>query len=198
VKKTKGELTRDRIVIQATRSFARDGFAATSLPAIGRRVKLGHTAILHHFGDKVALFRACLEESLTLFARLTRERARPDHDARARLDEMLEVNLLMAREHTDAITLIISIYSMATFEPSLRALYTEMLRASRERYEGAVRSAVREGRLSATVDARLLGEILHEFIIGSVVNYLAAGRGTEPELARIRLKWRSLLAPHAR
>jgi AcrR family transcriptional regulator len=49
-------LTRADLLAVARRSFAEDGYAATTLDAVAARAGLTRGAVHHHFGDKRALF----------------------------------------------------------------------------------------------------------------------------------------------
>ncbi len=54
--------TRDRILTEAERLFARQGFAATRLASIASAAGLGNAGLLHHFPSKATLYRAVLDE----------------------------------------------------------------------------------------------------------------------------------------
>jgi AcrR family transcriptional regulator len=56
------EVTRKAILAAARASFAREGFAATSLVKIAEAAQATTGAIYHHFRDKKGLFRAVAED----------------------------------------------------------------------------------------------------------------------------------------
>lgn len=56
------ELTRQRIVEAARRSFGTQGYAATSMPALAELCQVAIGGLYHHFPDKRALFLAVVEE----------------------------------------------------------------------------------------------------------------------------------------
>jgi AcrR family transcriptional regulator len=58
----KGLATRQDIVEAATRLFATEGYAATSIEAVLRQCDVSRGALYHHFASKEALFEAVLEE----------------------------------------------------------------------------------------------------------------------------------------
>jgi AcrR family transcriptional regulator len=57
----KGLATRQDIVETATRLFATDGYAATSIEAVLRKCDVSRGALYHHFPSKQALFEAVFE-----------------------------------------------------------------------------------------------------------------------------------------
>lgn len=57
----KGLVTRQEIVETATRLFAAEGYAATSIEAVLRDSGVSRGALYHHFPSKEALFEAVLE-----------------------------------------------------------------------------------------------------------------------------------------
>lgn len=59
---TKGELTRQAILVAAIDRFGRDGFRATSVADIARDAGVGGTVAYAYFPNKEALFLAALDE----------------------------------------------------------------------------------------------------------------------------------------
>ncbi|WP_311214736.1 MULTISPECIES: TetR/AcrR family transcriptional regulator [unclassified Arthrobacter] len=57
-----GEDKRQRILDEASDVFATDGYEASSLDQIARRARISKAGLLHHFGSKVALYSAVLEQ----------------------------------------------------------------------------------------------------------------------------------------
>ena len=57
----KGQQTRDRIVAEATRIFARDGYRSGSLQRIAQACGLTQQGLLHYFRSKAALLLAVVE-----------------------------------------------------------------------------------------------------------------------------------------
>lgn len=58
---TAGERTRERILEAALPLFAEDGFAGTSVRAVGRAAAVNVATLAYHFDDKEGLYRACIE-----------------------------------------------------------------------------------------------------------------------------------------
>lgn len=198
MRKKKGFKSKEKIVSEAIRAFARDGFASAKLQDIARKVGVQHTAILHHFGDKLSLFKACLEEVIRHFGQIMEARLDPKDDARQRLDKAFEANVEWVRNFPDEVSMLISMYPLATYEKTIRELYAEVLRSSRRRYETLVRSAIREGLFSEMSDPELVAELFHEFVMGAMVNLLSGSHSVAQQLPRVRAKWKLLLDSRTR
>lgn len=54
--------TREQILIQATKSFAENGYEGASLREICNSANANVSAVKYHFGDKEGLYRTCLSE----------------------------------------------------------------------------------------------------------------------------------------
>ena len=57
----KGRATRERLVQEATRLFAADGYEAVSIEQVRIAARISRGALFHHFASKDALFLAVLE-----------------------------------------------------------------------------------------------------------------------------------------
>ncbi|OFZ23312.1 MAG: hypothetical protein A2X94_03675 [Bdellovibrionales bacterium GWB1_55_8] len=194
---SKGEQSRERIQIEAIKVFAREGYAAASLQQIGKKVGLKHTAILHHFGSKILLFQACLSKALEQYGIILDRSLTPRDDSLARLSRCFQANITLAKDYPNFVTLIVSMYALATHEPEIKSLYQSILVESRKRYETMVWGAVREGSFRKDLEPALVGEIIHEFIVGAIVNYLSASSRNQEEIGKLEKKWELLLSRFA-
>lgn len=59
--------TRENLFEVATRAFARDGFAATSLRSIAKEAGVSPALIVHHFGSRDELIEECIVRALGLW-----------------------------------------------------------------------------------------------------------------------------------
>ncbi|MDT0305698.1 TetR family transcriptional regulator [Streptomyces sp. DSM 44917] len=88
------EATRAALLEAATRRFAEDGFAGTSLGGIAADIHATRGAVYHHFASKTALFEAVLEAQETEMVRLVSEAGAhagtPWEAARAAMEAFLD------------------------------------------------------------------------------------------------------------
>ena len=191
--KRKGDRTKDRILDAATDLFAEKGYSAASVHELGERVGLKHTAILHHFGSKLQLFEACLFRAFEKFGEILHGLIEPQDNSLTQMTKSFEANILMARDHTKHITLVVGMYPLAIHEPKIRGIYRKILDESRQRYEMLLWGSIRERSIRSNIDPKLLSEIIHEFIIGTIINYLAAADRNDASIELQRKKWSALL-----
>lgn len=59
--------TRENLLEVATRAFARDGFAATSLRSIAKESGVSPALVVHHFGSRDELIEECIIRALGLW-----------------------------------------------------------------------------------------------------------------------------------
>ena len=59
--------TRENLLEVATRAFARDGFAATSLRSIAKEAGVSPALVVHHFGSRDELIEECIIRALGLW-----------------------------------------------------------------------------------------------------------------------------------
>jgi AcrR family transcriptional regulator len=59
--------TRAQLIETATKAFARDGFATTSLRSIAKEAGVSPALVVHHFGSREKLIEECIIKSLGLW-----------------------------------------------------------------------------------------------------------------------------------
>jgi len=191
-KLSKGELSKRRILEAALKEFAKHGYDLTSIQTIADRAGAQKTAITHYFGDKLGLFRECVEEILVYHARMLEADTDEKDDAYRRLQKSFLGNLQLNREKPDYVRLLIALYSFATHEPGLNKLYREVVSRVRARYEGLILAGIRERQFGPKLEPVMIAELFHEVIIGSMIDFVAFGASKELE-ARVREKWKELV-----
>ena len=94
------EWIRERLLDAAEHLFARKGYDATGLRDIGLRVGVSNATLLHHFGSKLALYRAVLVRlALALRALVDSVATSPDDDPLPALRRFLERFTSWTREN---------------------------------------------------------------------------------------------------
>jgi AcrR family transcriptional regulator len=78
---------RERLLDAAENFFARKGYRSTTLRGIGQRVGVSNATVLHHFGNKLGLYRAVLDRLALAVERLVESVA--DEPEREPLDGLL-------------------------------------------------------------------------------------------------------------
>ncbi|MFZ4715645.1 MAG: TetR/AcrR family transcriptional regulator [Bacteriovoracaceae bacterium] len=191
-KKSKGELSREKIVNCALIKFAQQGFMNTSLQEIGNEIGIGQTAILHHYKNKYEVFNAVLDSILINLQNIMKTQSNIHDGAADLLYKSFIGNLTWVKNFPDQAHMIIFLYYTSTHDKNFKKIYTELLEKIRTRYLGIILQGQREQIFHLNYTPDEVAEILHENIVGSIINYLSSNskKGAEKKL---ELKWRILM-----
>lgn len=101
------EPTRQRLIIEAHRQFAAQGFSGVSIAAIAGALGLTKQALLHHFGSKEALYGEVLSALSDRITRALRSEFRPGATPEARLRAALKALHGHLSDHRDDARLVL-------------------------------------------------------------------------------------------
>jgi TetR/AcrR family acrAB operon transcriptional repressor len=190
---TKGEQTRAKIAAAGIRLFAKRGYADTSLEAVAKACGLSQGAFFYHFKTKSEL----VAEILATITRHNRAHVealgRRHDDAKTRLLRHFEGNIRWAIEAPEEAQVILFLYYLACTHPEFRRTYREVRASAVERIEDCLRAAGREGLLRKGVEVEAAAKLLHDALVGTFVNLLAAElKPKYRALPELKLRWRPL------
>lgn len=92
------EVTYDRIIVAARRTFAARGYAATRNRAVAELAGVTSSALYHYFSSKLALYAAVFEEAEALVAERYREAVRGHRDPSSAIASVLEAARVLYRD----------------------------------------------------------------------------------------------------
>lgn len=111
-----------RIIISATKNFAKNGYAKTSLSIIAKSAKVSKGGIYHHFPSKEELFTAVLFQSVSMpkdvNSKLFQNKQNIVKDLNENYDKMIDSNLNLSRIWIEGI-------SESVHNPKLRKLLND-------------------------------------------------------------------------
>jgi AcrR family transcriptional regulator len=190
-------VTHERMVEAAIWVFARKGFENGSIPLIAKKARVSPSAIFHHFRNKDEIVEAALVRIATDNHKIVESLLRPEDDARAQLKAHFSGNIEWALQHPDQAQLLILIYHLACFHPGFRDRYISLLSSARARISRYVHAAQREGKLRSNDSLEGQVRLLHDCVVGTFVNTLAADLSKRDEVADLKKdiedRWESLL-----
>jgi AcrR family transcriptional regulator len=173
---------RQRIVGGATRAFARDGYAATTIDQIGRELGLSKGSIYTYFGSKEDLFVASLQSIYDSRFEALATACAADDAIEEKFSKILEKLADIVSPRDDVFARL----SLAGFLESSRIpRLLEIKTASHQRFGGLVQRLLREGQQAGKVRADLnipsVTVVLLAVSDGLMVHSLVPGRGIKPK-----------------
>lgn len=157
-----------RIVSAATDCFAERGYQAASIREIAEAAGVSKANVFHHFPTKWDLYRAVVQRSEQLLARLLEGLEPGTESAERILNRFAAEHLEAMLEHKNASTLFLRQLLDATQPSDDRALIRNVLRERFAMTESAFRRLRERGELRPDLDVRVLALLL----LGSNVVYL--------------------------
>lgn len=171
---------RARILAAATATFARHGFAGTSIDAIAEAAGFTKGAVYSNFGSKDDLFFALMDQQIESRTRLVTEVARGlpqgGPQALAAIGERLTRAITENREWQ---LLFLDYWARAVRDPSIRARFVEHRRAVRALMGEAVEQTARSLNIGIVLPTDLVSLLLLGLSNGLAIEELAAP-GTVP------------------
>jgi AcrR family transcriptional regulator len=100
------QTTKDRIVGEARRRFANQGYEGASLNDIAEGVGIRRPSLLHYYPSKEALYRHVLEEALLDWAAQIDRAREADLDGWELVDRILEVSFEFFRDNPEIVQIV--------------------------------------------------------------------------------------------
>jgi AcrR family transcriptional regulator len=178
--RSKGEVTRGRIVEAAIRLFARDGYTNVSIRQIAKRVGITQAGVLRHFPEKRLILRAVL--NFVLLANHTRVESlqNAEADARQSLIEHARGNIVWAFEYPEQAQFILLLYYCAIYDSEFAELYAQITDVGRGRISRWLHAGRREKLFSMEVsEIEMRASNIHSLLVGVIIDLLAGKRRGE-------------------
>ncbi len=199
---SKGQATRQKLIQITIKLLAREGFANTSFQMIADAAGLKQGALFYHFSDKDELIRASIE-SVVLSSREYADRTvTVTDDAMTRLRKYFSGYLTWISEEGASAQVFQLLFYMGANQPEFAALHSVIRTKAVDRLTGILHAGIRERIFSPQYPVDLCAEILHDALLGALVNAAASGvllgktSGSANVLrarARIEERWEALL-----
>jgi AcrR family transcriptional regulator len=149
--------TRQRIIGEATRIFARKGFYGASIAQLAQAAGITKGAIYHHFADKEALFLAVIEQVRSDWERGVAHDVMRTPDARSRLQVLFDNHTRLIGENEAMCLIMTSLVSeMAELSPTLAAAVKGLYDAFAVFITQIIKKGQAAGQLRSDIEARLV------------------------------------------
>ena len=187
--KTKGELTRDRIIEAGISLFGRRGFDVATLDEIAKRSKTHRPGIITYFGSKEGLLAACVTTILERMRDEVEQVALASQTATELIDLNFDWNLKFVTERRNEGQAILLFYTLASHSKELTLEYEAVISGITAKYHRYLMQGVRSKEFSFTEDPQIIAQILREYTVGAVVHLLAL-RDPIPHITEAKKKWK--------
>jgi AcrR family transcriptional regulator len=171
-------VTREQIVRNSIRIFARDGFASATFQAIADSCKVTQPALFHHFKNKEALILASIEEMARGNYATVGNIMAPSDDAYLRLFKHFMGNLVWGIRSPDDAKLLLLLYYLAGFNERFSQIYAGLLARARARMLEHILAGRRERVFKFSEEPEELAIRFHDQLLGSFVNLLTTARAS--------------------
>ncbi|MFZ4715249.1 MAG: TetR/AcrR family transcriptional regulator [Bacteriovoracaceae bacterium] len=173
-KKSKGELTKERIVSEAIGLMANHGFVDTTFQMIADKIELTQASIFKHYPTKKELFRGILSYILQTNHQLVSGRLNSSMNAKERLFAHCEGNIAWAKKYPEQAQMILLLYYYGTHDEELRATYCEILSIGQSRIDEYLQAGLREKLIKVkSQELELYVGIFHELLMGMIINIIS-------------------------
>jgi AcrR family transcriptional regulator len=184
---------KDSILTQSIRLFGANGIDQTSFAMIAQATQVTQPNVLYHFPSKEILVHEMVQRILTHNRESVEALMKPADSGRDKLEKYLLGNLAWAKQYPDETRVILLLYYYATFRPEFRDLYGSILKSARTRLEGFLQCWVREENRKPEESLDLLAQVLHDWVLGSLINHLTTAPMRLSSESGLRKKWSILL-----
>lgn len=174
-----------RVLDEARREFAEQGFAAASMNRLAAALGIAKGSIFKYFGTKEGLFSKVFEAAVEQFAGRLRQ-AREETSGRPveeRLERLLVVGTDFVRTHPDVYRMYLKMLAGGGF-PMRESLLARVRSLSARFLTPIVEEAKASGELSVALDTRLavfmLDAVLDRFVQARVEPWMDTGLGLGP------------------
>jgi TetR/AcrR family transcriptional repressor of nem operon len=156
-KQIQSELTKQKIIKEATHLFVRKGFYGTSMAALAQATGLTKGALYHHFENKDALFFAVIETIRDTWEKEVARDVLETRDALTRLTVLLDNHARLLKKN-ETICLVLSglLMEMEGINPefmiALQEIYGELARF----IEHIIKKGQQTGQIKPGLDPRLV------------------------------------------
>ncbi len=175
--KEKGRLSRQRIIEEAERLFARQGYSGTGLRELAAAAGVNLAMINYFFGSKKQLLKEILDGFLAGYLEVARQELQGDEEVRVRLDRFVRRAVAYFASHRDA--LLVTIAELPRDDPEIIEYKAAWGRQMMEIIDREIcQPLAREGsrRLSPHLIGPLLTSMMaSRFLFAPVMERMAGG-----------------------
>jgi AcrR family transcriptional regulator len=195
-KRTAPAERQSQILNQALKLFSAQGFQNTSLQQVADDCGISQSAIFYYYPSKDVLLKALVSKILANNHTLVAKMMQDKDTNQKRIEKIFVGNLDWALAFPQEAQVIFLLYYSASVDTVFCDIYKTILTNIRLRIYELLKAGVVKGEFSKTLDCKSTAELLHDALLGGIVNIVATQGGKSLRNACIK-KWRSLIGRQA-
>ncbi len=190
---TKGDLARERIIQAALKVFNQRGFVEATLQEVSRRSGVRQSGIYYYFKNKDELFKAVLEASLHKGRQFIADHLKGLTSPREMIVQYFDATLEWTKVDAAGSQMLILLYYQGAVRAEASVLYASVLQIARARILEILAAGLEAGEFRAPLGLARTAELLHDALLGGVVNYLSTRASSQIATRTAEDKWREYL-----
>ncbi len=186
--KSKGDITREKLLSAAIGVFSKKGFGEASFQDVADASGLKQSSIFYYFKTKEALIEAVMREVIGRGREVIRFKLDIRDDAFTRLLKYFRATVEWAEENPEDYQMLLLLYYFGSVRKEFSRLYAEILKTARERVLEILLGGERESLFTLPLGAEKSAELLHDALVGAMVNAVSVRRSGSA-MAQTPGKW---------
>lgn len=183
------EEKKKQIISSAIELMSRLGILSTSFKKIADHCETSHSVVMYYFPSKLALLEAMVKQIASHNTEMVARRATIHDDAKTKLEKHFLGNLEWSRERRDEAQIILLLYYLGSQKAEFAVLYRAILGKARHRIKELLLAAQREGLCDKRLPVDPWAALLHDLLLGGLVNSLAAGISVKEAEHELKAEW---------
>lgn len=191
-KQSKSDLSRLRLIKSAIKVFSKKGFEGGSFEEIAKLAKLSSTAPFYYFKSKESLMEEIQTYISSHSTEFVNEYLSGSQNAISRLRSHFRGNLSWALENQDEVHLTLFMYYQSCFNKKWAKINLDVLTIARQKIKNILQEGEENNELQLSLDLNITTELLHDALLGSLVNLVTTKSVDSKAAHHIEKKWESL------
>lgn len=185
----KSLIVKDKILNTAIKLFSKHGFDGTSFQLIADKSHVSSTAPLYYFKTKNMLIDEALLKILSNNSSMVAAAIDAADNAYERLLKHFKLNLKWAVDFPDEAQIILLVYYRACFDRKTSETYLKIRDGARYKILECLLSGMREGLFKKDLNPKQTAEILHDLLLGGIMNAITVNLVDKNSYNSVLKKW---------
>jgi AcrR family transcriptional regulator len=162
--KSKGQRSREKIMITAINCFSDKGFENTSAQDIANLCGVSQTTIFYHFKNKKVLFSEILKYVISNNRAIFEKETNQDEDPFDKLKLLLRSNVEWCFNYPEQASILLNLYTFAIADEEAKVLATKTIARGRDLVFELIKDISQDKQIKLNYDIEYLATIIQQYI----------------------------------